>query len=243
MRVASLWRHPIKSHGREPLPAFEVEAGGTVPGDRRWAVAHEAAQAPDGAWSPCTNFHRCAKAPALMAIEAESHEDGTVTLRHPNLADLRFDPDAEADRYLAWIAPTVEPGRAAPARIVRAGARGMTDSDFASISLMNAASHRAVEGCVGHALSPHRWRGNVWFEGEGPWQEWEWVGREVSIGTARFRVAEPITRCRATEANPETGRRDAATLDALAHWGHRDFGVYLECVAPGRVAVGDRVAA
>jgi hypothetical protein len=40
-------------------------------------------------------------------------------------------------------------------------------------------------------------------------------------------MVEPIGRCRATEANPETGRRDAPTLAALEDgWGHTRFGVY-----------------
>ena len=48
----------------------------------------------------------------------------------------------------------------------------------------------------------------------------------------------------ATTANPETGRRDAETLDALERgWGHQDFGVYAEVVAGGTVKVGDSFAA
>jgi GTP-binding protein len=54
---------------------------------------------------------------------------------------------------------------------------------------------------------------------------------------------EPIGRCRATEANPDTGRRDANTLAALEDgWGHTRFGVYAMVRKGGRVAVGDRRA-
>jgi hypothetical protein len=54
---------------------------------------------------------------------------------------------------------------------------------------------------------------------------------------------EPIGRCRATEANPDTGRRDANTLAALEDgWGHTQFGVYAMVRKGGRVAVGDRRA-
>jgi uncharacterized protein YcbX len=53
-------------------------------------------------------------------------------------------------------------------------------------------------------------------------------------------VVEPIGRCRATEANPETGRRDAPTLAALEDgWGHTRFGVYAMVRKGGLVAVGD----
>ena len=48
--VSSLWRHPIKSHGREALEQVTLSAGQTMPGDRVWAVAHEASKADDSVW-------------------------------------------------------------------------------------------------------------------------------------------------------------------------------------------------
>ena len=39
--VAELWRHPIKSHGRETLDAVEFTAGACMPWDRHWAVTHD----------------------------------------------------------------------------------------------------------------------------------------------------------------------------------------------------------
>lgn len=238
MRLAEIWRHPIKAHGREPVAAFEIAPGGTVPRDRLWAVAHEEARLDGGAWVPCANFSRAAKLPTLMAIEARSDGD-MLTLSHPERPDLTFDPDEDGRAFLDWIAPLCDPGRAAPTGIVRAAGRGFTDTAIPSISLHGMASHAAVERQVGRSLSPHRWRGNLWLDGLAPWEEFDWIGRELTLGTARFRVAERIGRCRATTANPETGRVDADTLGALeAGWGHRDFGVYLVCTAPGRVAVG-----
>jgi len=239
MRLVEIWRHPIKAHGREDMSAFEIEAGGTIPLDREWAVAHEAAKLNGESWVPCANFSRGAKTSALMAIKARTG-DGVITVSHPDLADLTFDPDCDNRIFLEWIAPLVDPSRAAPTGIVRAADRGFTDTEFPSISLLGMASHRAVEQKVGRPLSHLRWRGNLWIDGLAPWEEFDMIGRELTLGTARFAVEERITRCRATMANPETGKIDIDTLGALEDgWGHRDFGVYLSCVAPGHVAVGD----
>ncbi len=83
--VTSLWRHPIKAHGREPLQTVTLIAGQTMPGDRIWAVAHEASKADGSTWVPCANFSRAAKAPDLMAITSRLHEDGArITLSHPS---------------------------------------------------------------------------------------------------------------------------------------------------------------
>ena len=41
IKVVEIWRHPIKSHGREALSTVAVTAGQTLPLDRAWAVAHD----------------------------------------------------------------------------------------------------------------------------------------------------------------------------------------------------------
>ena len=80
---------------------------------------------------------------------------------------------------------------------------------------------------VGKPLSNDRWRGNIWLDGPAAWDEFDWIGRTLRIGTAELEVRERITRCMATTANPDTGQRDADTLGALqSGWNHRDFGVY-----------------
>ena len=79
--VSGLWRHPIKSHGREEVAEVHLSAGQTMPGDRIWAVAHEKSTADGREWVPCANFSRVSKAPELMAITARLESDASrVTL-------------------------------------------------------------------------------------------------------------------------------------------------------------------
>lgn len=238
--VTHIWRHPIKSHGREAVQTVTVTPGQTMPGDRVWAVAHEVSKADGSQWVPCANFSRGSKAPQLMAISARLKGD-TVTLSHPDRPDLTFDPDEQQQVFLDWVQPLMPADRAASARIIRVPGRGMTDSDYPSISLCNMASHRAVEQKLGSNLSIQRWRGNIWFDGLPLWEEFDWLGREVQIGEAVFSVKERIQRCLATTANPKTGVRDADTLGTLKNWGHQDFGVYTEVVRGGTISVGDKV--
>ncbi len=238
--VTSIWRHPIKSHGRERLDHVNMSPGQTMPGDRVWAVAHEASTVDGSEWAPCANFSRGAKAPQLMAISAQLQGD-SVTLHHPKRPELSFEPDTQQDAFLNWVKPLMPADRAASARIVRVPGRGMTDSDFPSISLCNMASHRAVEQKLGRDLSTARWRGNIWFDGLPLWEEFDWIGRDIRIGEAVFHIRERITRCLATAANPETGERDADTLGALNSWNHQDFGVYAEVLKGGIIRTGDEV--
>ena len=245
LRLARICRHPIKAHGREDLGSVLLSAGACLPWDRHWAVAHEAAKLGDGGWVPCANFARGAKVPGLMAItSALDEQSGAVTLRHPELGALTFRPDDAADfaAFLSWIAPLVPADRARPARIVSAG-RGMTDSDFPSVSILSLASLADLSARMGQPLSADRWRGNLWLDGAAPWAEWDWIGRTLHIGQAELRIEERITRCRATSANPETGRIDADTPGGLdAAFGHQDFGLYAVVTRGGTISLGDRVA-
>lgn len=241
-RVTQIWRHPIKAHGREALDRVTLSAHECLPFDRAWAVAHELSDADGSEWVRCGNFSRGAKAPQLMAISAEMDETaGTITLHHPDRPDLTIDPDRDGTTFLDWVRPLMPEDRTQSARLVRAQARGMTDAPFPSITICNMASHRAVEAQIGQPLSIHRWRGNIWLEGLEPWEEFDWIGREIRIGGATFSVRERTGRCAATTANPETGQRDADTLGALRHWGHTDFSVQAEVTTGGEIAHDDEV--
>lgn len=241
--LTHIWRHPIKSHGAEALKTVALTAGKTMPWDRVWAVPHGAAKLDGNNWVRCLNFSRGAKAPSLMAIRATLNEAAqTVTLSHPDLPEITFNPDTDSAEFLAWVQPIMPTDRTASAGILRVNSQGMTDTDFPSISINSHSTNNAVGVKLGYEPSPLRWRGNLWVDGIDPWEEFNWVGKRVRIGDAEFDIKERITRCLATTANPKTGKRDAATLDTLQdNWGHKQFGVYGVVVRSGQINLGDEI--
>lgn len=242
MQITALYRHPIKSHGREALDRVRLEAGQAMPFDRRWAVAHDAAKVEPGAWGPCANFSIGAKAPSLMAIDAVLDEDNQrVTLTHPDRDPITLHPTEDAAELLDWVRPLVDQNRALPARVLELAGRGYTDTPFPSVSLCSVASHHAAEALSQSALSPLRWRGNIWFDGATAWEEFDWIDRDLRLGGATLRIRERIRRCLATTANPETGARDVDTLRSLNMLDHQDFGIYAEVMESGDIALGDRL--
>jgi len=241
-QITQIIRHPIKSHGREAVAHVSLTAGQTMPWDRTWAVAHELSDADGSEWVPCQHFSRGAKAPALAAITAELDEDSvTVTLHHPTRDSLTFCPDSESDKFLSWARGLIPGSRAQSTKVVRTATRGFTDSDFPSVTLCNMESHRDVEARIGHKLSIHRWRGNIWFDGPPAWEEFNWIDREVQIGNAVLIPRERTDRCLATHNNPDTGERDADILQALEGFGHQDFSIRAEVVHSGDVALGHEI--
>ncbi|MEJ6509654.1 MAG: MOSC domain-containing protein [Octadecabacter sp.] len=243
--VTSLWRHPIKSHGREALAFVDLVAGQSMPWDRHWAVTHAATKfsVQNPSWVMCRNFMIGALTPELAGIWASlDSETGKITLRHEAIGELTFHPDNESDvaRFIAWITPICPPEKSQPTNIVSLPHRGHTDSDYPSISIMSIASHHQVEQQLGHTLAQERWRGNIWVDGIAPWSEWDWIGREITIGTTVLRVKEPIKRCMHTAANPISGKRDVDTLGILRdNWDHQNFGIYAEVIQGGKISLGD----
>ena len=242
MKITALYRHPIKSHGREALTQTRLTEGQAMPFDRLWAIAHDHSKADGSAWAPYANFSRVSKASSLMAITATLDETTErVALNHPAKPSVTLHPEKDADALLTWVMPLVPQDRALPARILRLEDRGFTDTPYASVSLCNTASHRAVESLQMAPLSPHRWRGNIWFDGDAAWQEFDWIDRDLRLGDAILRVKERAVRCAATTANPDTGERDVDTLRTLNILGHQDFSVYCSVIKSGTVAVDDKL--
>lgn len=244
-RLAHLCRHPVKSAGHEEVAEVTLTAGRAFPFDREWAVAHAAAKfgaEGPGGWAAKLNFLRGWGSADLMAVACTSDPVArTVTLSHPRRPAATFAPDRDGAALVDWLRPLWPEVRPEPAFVVRHDGQAMTDVPDPWVAILNLGSHRAVEAQLG-PLSIHRWRGNIWVDGWEPFAELAMAGREIAIGDVVLRVEEPITRCRATAANPETGVFDADTLAVLeATQGHQDFGAYARVVLGGRVAVGDTV--
>jgi uncharacterized protein YcbX len=177
-----------------------------------------------------------------MAVSAKTNGTSLV-LSHPDRPDLTFAPEVDSEDILFdWLKPIYPVDRAAPAKLVKSPPEGMADVSFASVSIMSHSSLRALSQKAGMALDMRRFRGNIWVDGLAPWEEFDLIGKTLTIGDTHLEVMEPITRCRATEANPETGHRNLDTLRVLEDgWGHTDFGVNAIVRAPGKITVKDLV--
>ncbi len=243
--VTNLWRHPIKGVGREQLDTVSLTAGKTMPWDRHWAIAHMDAKVDPAnpEWARCMNFARAARGYRLMAVSSQFDEaSGIITLKHPDLETIAVNPDNAADAKVLvdWVTEISNPDRSLPAQVFKAPGRGMTDSGTASLSIYTKASLDALSSAVGTPLDQRRFRGNIWVDGPDAWEEFNWIGQRIRIGSTEFEITEPVERCMATTVNPDTGLSDCATLDALqSNWGHKDFGVFGVVTKSGTVSIND----
>lgn len=120
-----------------------------------------------------------------------------------------------------------------------------------TVSLVSRASLERLreEARVEDQIDGRRFRMLFELDGIGPHEEDTWIGSEVRIGQATVRFNGDVGRCVVTSRDPDTGEIDLPTLVTLAKYrpdGVSEplpFGVYGSVVVPGRVAVGDSVAA
>lgn len=248
--LAHIFRHPVKSIGLEEIAGASLTKGGALPFDREWAVLTEASKigrTEDGfatAWGKKVNFVIGRSAPALMQVTAQETAPGRWVFAHPDVPPLDIDPSQAEDqsRLLEWLRPLWPVEAPAPTAVVRAPGQSLCDQPYPCLSLIGVASLADLEARSGKALSPRRFRANLWAEGWAPFAEFDLVGKRLRIGSTEFEVKERVGRCRATDVNPESGARDIDMLKTLESlYGHTDLGVFLTVSEPGAIARGDRI--
>ena len=246
--ITSLYRYPVKGLSPEELARISLRRGEAVPGDRRYALARAGVAVDTGApcWLPKRKFLMLALNGRLAALatrfddasdELEVVRNGEVVVRG-KLSDAA---GREAiDVFFAAYLGAEAGGR--PHIISGPPAHTFSDVDDRVISIINLASVVDVQRAAGQPVEPLRFRANVYIDGQPPWAEFDWVGRDISLGEARLRVTARISRCAATAVNPDTGERDLNIVKALSMgYGHIDMGIYATVIAGGDIAVGDTV--
>jgi uncharacterized protein YcbX len=176
---------------------------------------------------------------------------GTLTILRSGEPILSADILSDVGREIVEVFFADYVGAAAKGmpKLVRSEGHKFTDASVMSpvmmkaVSIVNLASVRALEEAVGTTVDPLRFRANIYLDGLHPWQELEWAGREIRIGSLAFRGLERTPRCAAVNVNPRTAQRDLNLPKALmAHFGHPDLGVYVETLVDGELGLGDLLA-
>lgn len=245
--VSAIYRYPVKGLGPQPVETVTLEAGKPFPFDRVFALARPGVliDQVDPKWAKKGLFVMLMLDEALASVATDLDPQTLVmTVNEPGGNVLRFDFGTESGRdavegYFANLAPSL---RGKP-QLVQSRCGHFMDKPDNVLSLINLETVRSLENQWGFDIDPLRFRANFYIDGIEPWREFEWIGSDVRIGDAVFRVDRRNGRCGATNVNPANGARDLDIPRKLrATFGHKDLGVYLAVRQSGRVSVGDPVA-
>lgn len=249
MRIASLYRYPVKGLSPERLTSANLDQGAYFPGDRLFAIEN----GPSG-FDPAEPVHQ-PKIKYLMLMRNEvlatlrtRYDDasGDLVIGHGGKEVLRASTATQEgkDSVSAFFEAFMPQALRGQPRLLQApsGYR-FTDSRSGFVSIINLASVADLETRIGAPIDPLRFRGNIMVEGLEPWAELDLAGRELTTASgARLEVIKRIERCAATNVDPQTGARDLQLPKALmTAFGHVDCGIYCKVLAGGRLAEGERL--
>lgn len=244
-RIAALFAYPIKGFTPQNVEAADLAVGGAFPGDRLWAVE----DGPSG-FDPAAPAHISKSRFTVLAKLAEvarartnyHWESGGLDAAAPGMEDFHgklTDPIGRA-AFAAWLTALFGEAAHGPLQVLDGAGWRFLDHPKGHVSILNLASVRDLEARLGREIDPLRFRANLHVEGWPAWAENDWTGQEMTLGTARARVFAPITRCAAPDVDPTTALRDIAmTAELHRLYGHLLCGIYVQVVAPGRVAAAD----
>ena len=247
IRIASIYRYPVKGLTPERLPSADLCAGEVIAGDRRYAIENGPSGFDRAApqWMPKVKF-LCLMRNARLAAFSARYDDATTTLSIERNGELVATGDLESPEGRHAIETFFE--TALPSDIRGAlrvlAAPGHSFSDLAKkvVSIINLDTVADLSRALGREVHPLRFRANLYLSGLPAWSEFDLIEKTLAIGRARLKILKRTERCAATEVNPETALRDIDVPEILWHRrGNADFGVYAEVTAAGKIAEGDTV--
>ena len=247
MRVAQLWRHPVKSFQGEPVTQAIVDHDG-IRGERAWGVRDTATgRILTGRREPrllLASARLDGEEPALHLPTGETCRgtgpdadaalsrwlDAEVSLvsaasQPPAAAEYFADATDDASAAIEWTMP--------PARFV----------DAMPVLVLTTASLAAGQAVhPGGDWDPRRFRANVLIEAGGDtWLEDSWCGRIIRIGEVELDARQPCVRCTMV-TRPQPGlERDLGIYKTLARHHGGNLGVWTTVRVPGMIRAADNI--
>jgi uncharacterized protein YcbX len=247
MQVEALYVSPVKSFGLTPVTSAEVTPDGLA-GDRAFIVVDERGRVVTQREWPQMALLRAEYDPpagVLRLLLRDAIIEDAVTAGAPDEGDfysIRIPSFTVEGPFAAAISRCA--GR--PLRLLKVASGGAFDAY--PVSLCTRASVERVAQAAGVArVDERRFRQNIYISGaQEAHAEDRWIGRDVRIGSAAVRPAEPDGRCVLTTIDPATAEQDLDTLGVIASYRTDEpkavnFGMYCTVTAPGAIAVGDAV--
>jgi uncharacterized protein YcbX len=257
VRVKQLFAYPVKGLTPQPENRIYLKAGHGIPGDRTFALMYDSAASDNASvvvpWMKKQNFAMQCDWPGLAALACHyepstgvltvKREGAELLVAETNTPTGRYAIGAFFTGYLAAIHPSQSarhPERA-PLRLVGdGGTTRYPDREPVHLSLVSQATLDQVGEAVGKLVDVRRFRPNIVLEGVSAWAEFDWVGQEFELGTARIAITAPINRCLNIDVNPDTGEQDIPLFSLLQkHFKHKQTGVLAKVITSGTVALGD----
>lgn len=245
MRIAQIFRFPIKGLPGEKIDSAAVSKGSGLEGDRRVAFGNGTIMHREDQWESCLSFTILKNNKSLQKWRVHS-QPPLITMTAPvstGAAPLRFDVNnqADMDAARAYLSKYLPPQGPIPRKLVSAP-QGMFDSHLSGISIINPNTVAELSRVSGVHMDPRRYRGNLLIDGLPAYAEYGLIGKVLRIGNVRIAITKSIARCSATSVNPVSTEVDTNGPRLLAtYFGHIHCGIYGTVLDSGVLETGAEI--
>jgi hypothetical protein len=223
MEVIGLRRYPVKGMGGEDLDTVTLDERGLL-WDRWYAVVDA-----QGRFASGKDSRRFRRRDAVFTYAAAADGDHVVVTRDGAAWTAG---DAALAGHLSDVmgdAVRVLPEARVP------------HQDDGAVSLVGTASLQWCADRWGDDPEPRRLRVNITVRTDEPFVEESWVGRVVSLGSARLHVVTPTPRCRMLDIEQDGVRPGTRWMRPLGVARDLELGVYADVATPGEISLGDEL--
>ena len=249
MPVEQIWRYPVKSLQGECLTATEISDA--IPGDRGWGIIdNETGHLLSAKRVPkmLEGHARIIGDHCVITVDRNEHsseEEGihktlsewlnrSVTLLKPSSGETK-------NIEIEWDDGTEET-LSNPDIFEFSTSPGWFFDSSSSLNLMGSATLQLLEKRVGPGSGDvRRFRPNLLVSTMEPFEENNWVGKNLRIGTCEIHVQKKTDRCIVITRQIDEFPASRSTLRYLSEHHDREAGISMNPTKPGIIHTGDVV--
>lgn len=250
--IKQITKYPIKGLSGENLQNVLLQTNQVLPGDREFAFARSNVNydPENPIYLKKTNFLALVKEEKLAKLKTEfnsSSQQLKIKIDNQVVLNQKLINQENISNVESFFQKYLNLSNEEKPMLVR-GMENKTsrlkhsfsDLPDKAISIINLKSIKDFESKLDRQISPTRFRANFLIDGNEPWEEFNWIGKEITLGSSILKVFKRTQRCGATNVNPENAERDINIPNEIKNnYGHFDLGVYAQVIKSGLVSIND----
>ncbi|MDC3063923.1 MOSC domain-containing protein [Alphaproteobacteria bacterium] len=252
--VKYIVRYPIKGLNGEFVNSANLSPGSTISGDRKYAFAKSENDICEKSliYMKKTNFLALVKEEKLSLLQPQinfKNEFLRLIYKDKEIFNGFLNNNNDIKKLNLCLAKFLNINIKKKPRLVKDKSdvkddnkHSFSDIPDKALSFINLNSINDFEVKIKQEVNYNRFRGNVIFSGIKAWEEFNWLGKIITIGGVKFEIFRKTKRCAATNVNPNTGLRDLNIPNQLQKiYGHYDLGVYGKVLNKGIIKINDEI--
>ena len=254
-KIKSIVRYPIKGLSGENVENIILEKNQVLPGDREFAFARSYVTYEENnpMYLRKTNFLALVREEKLAKLDTKFDPKTrklTINLDNKVVINEILLKEENIKKVETFFQNYLNLGIDNKPKLVQGIkiqnnnnlTHSFSDIPDKAVSIINLNTISEFEKKLGKKIAPSRFRGNLLIDNGNPWEEFNWIGKKISVGECILEVFKKTQRCGATNVNPENAIRDINIPNEInTHYGHFDLGVYARVIKTGLVSISDKL--